>query len=303
MIHCEERESKRSWLIQRYYPSICPEGLKKLSNIFVSGSFRSRGLPNTVGQPTMLGVYVKCQNQRSYDITNCLTCPHRYRHSATWHGSSYTPLIHSIPLLHRFPQQCFIRLLQQGKGSQHSSVQSREWSLVNAMELLSYVHTSYLVSLKFNFEVWNIHKFRLRGDFLWNTNINNSISNFNLSLVSMSRSPSTNITHPCGCCCSRFWRCVDLQVDTNVSEKHTVSIFRAETQHHKPEQQHPHGRKDLKSHLSLSMFFWTCTQHIPTFRWNILYPSSGSMFIRKLGSLSTPKINIHISTAVRAKLS
>jgi hypothetical protein len=32
----------------------------------------------------------------------------------------------------------------------------------------------------------------------------------------------------CHCCSAGLWRRVDLQVDTNVSEKHTVSIFRVE---------------------------------------------------------------------------
>jgi hypothetical protein len=30
------------------------------------------------------------------------------------------------------------------------------------------------------------------------------------------------------CCCSGFWRRVDLSVDVSASEKYTVSIFRAE---------------------------------------------------------------------------
>jgi hypothetical protein len=40
-----------------------------------------------------------------------------------------------------------------------------------------------------------------------------------------------------------FWRRVDSSVDANVSEKHIVSIFRAEEEHH-----HPHRREKLKSH-------------------------------------------------------
>jgi hypothetical protein len=55
---------------------------------------------------------------------------------------------------------------------------------------------------------------------------------------------------------SGFWRRVDSSVDANVSERHTVSIFRAEdgvnTAQNPEEHHHPHRCENLKYHMILS---------------------------------------------------
>jgi hypothetical protein len=114
-------------------------------------------------------------------------------------------------------------------------------------------------------------------------------------------------------CSSGFWHRVDSLVDASVSEKHTVSIFRAEvlcelsvlkmetcfsemltstgesTQHQDPEDQHhPHHCENLKAHKYRLPCSHSC--RLLTFYYSILFSFSPPLFL-----LSCFKISISVS--------